>query len=67
METIMQKLIASIFARGFVCLIVIMCLVAALTWYGVTVLLWFGYKINGGRARYLRFLKVKKLHIANLK
>lgn len=67
METIMQKIIASIFSRGFVCLILIMCLVAAITWYGVTVLLWFGYKINGGRAPYLRFLKIKKLHVTAIK
>lgn len=61
MDAITHKVIFGVFTWTFACL------VAIFTWYVVTVCLWLAYKGNGGKAPYLRYLKIKKLHITNLR
>lgn len=41
--------------------------VAITMWYLVTVILWLAYKVNGGTAPYLRYLKIKGLHLAKVR
>lgn len=42
-------------------------LIAISVWYAITVILWLTYHANGGKAPYLRYLKIKGLHITKVK
>ncbi len=61
MEFITHKMIISALFIAFATL------VAISMWYIVTVFLWLAYQANGGKAPYLRYLKIKKLHITKIK
>ena len=57
MEFITHKAITALLWFAFVYLI------AITAWYIVTVVLWMMYQANGGKASYLRYLQIKKLHL----
>lgn len=60
MEFITHKTIISFLLIAFASLIAI-CM-----WYAITVILWLTYQSNGGKAPYLRYLKLKGLHLTKV-
>lgn len=61
MEIVTHKVITSLLWFAFIYLIAIS------MWYVITVILWLLYQANGGKASYLRYLKIKRLHLTNVK
>ena len=57
MEVAIHKLITALLWFAFIYII------AIAMWYTVTVFFWLLYKAHGGKAPYLRYLKIKKLHL----
>ena len=57
MEIATHKLITSLLWLAFAYVI------AITMWYVITVFFWLTYKAHGGKASYLRYLKIKKLHL----
>ena len=61
MEFVTHKVITTLLWFAFVYLIAIS------MWYVVTVIFWLTYKANGGKASYLNYLKIKKLHLTKMR